>query len=450
MSANPVTPNAPFLSIGLTAPELCTRCGSCVGVCPVQALEPDARRFPKLLGERCISCGLCGAVCPGAKVNYGDLAEQVYGERFNERGFDGWVQRTYVGYAADERLRLGGAGGGMATGLLLHLLNTGAVDGCLVTRMNRERPWESEPFIATTYEELCASQGSRYAIVPMNRLWAELRGRPGRYATAILPCQTHGFRKLQSCDPGLAAKIVAVVGLFCGGSLEPNLSSEMLTMRGIRREDLALFKFRGGDWPGQMQAVLKNGQVRPLHYSNYKDGAYNYFTSLYMPERCQTCLDGSNEFADVSVSDAWTRDESGEYKFKNHSRLLVRTPRGAELVRQAAEAGAIVLKDVSADPSYKTHKMQTRRKGSLAPLRVARWEKAGRRVPTYDRSPPADATLKERWTERISSALLRAGKWKPFRMAVMGFLTSRCAIPLIRIRLYLKKRKYARRAKAKS
>jgi coenzyme F420 hydrogenase subunit beta len=448
MSAAPVTPTSPFLSIGLTAPELCTRCGSCIGVCPTQALELDKARFPKLLAERCISCGLCGAVCPGAKVNYGALAEQVYGERFSERGFDGQVQNTFVGYATDERLRTGGAGGGMATGLLHHLLKTGAVDGCLVTRMNHERPWEGEPFIATTYEELCESQGSRYAIIPMNRLWSELRNRPGRYAAAILPCQTHGFRMLQKCDPELAAKIVVVVGLFCGGSLEPVLSTEMLAVRGIKREDIALFKFRGGEWPGQMQAVLKDGRVLPLHYSNYKDGAYNYFTSLYMPERCQTCLDGSNEFADVSVSDAWTRDEKGEYKFKNHSRLLVRTPRGAEWVRQAAEAGTIVLKDVSADPSYKTHKLQTRRKGSLAPLRVARWAKAGRRVPAYDRAPPADATLKERLTERLSSALLRAGKWKPFRMAVMGFLTSRCAIPLIRIRLYLKKRKYQRRGKS--
>ncbi|HAL91923.1 MAG TPA: hypothetical protein DCM68_02725 [Verrucomicrobia bacterium] len=334
------------------------------------------------------------------------------------------------------------------TGLLHHLLKTGAVDGCLVTRMDRERPWAAEPFIATTFEELCASQGSRYSVIPLNRLWSEVRQRPGRYAVACLPCQTHGYRNLQRRDPALAAKLSVVIGLYCGGSLEPTLAPEMLAVRGIPREALADFKFRGGEWPGQMQAILKDGQVRPLHYSNYKDGAYNYLTSLYMPERCQTCLDGSNEFADVSVSDAWTRDEKGDYKFKAHSRLLVRTPRGADLVRRAAEAGDIVLQDVSSDPSYRTHKLQTRRKGSLAPLRVDRWRKAGRRVPGYDRGLPEDATFKERLAERLSSALLRAGKWKPFRMAAMGFLTSRYAIPLVKIRLYLKKRKYARRARA--
>ncbi|HMO50391.1 MAG TPA: Coenzyme F420 hydrogenase/dehydrogenase, beta subunit C-terminal domain [Kiritimatiellia bacterium] len=448
--SEPVTEASPFLSIAFSAPELCTRCGSCAGVCPTQAITTDERHYPVLIADRCIACGLCGAVCPGKEVNYGDLAEQVFGERFVDRGFDGWVEKTYVGFATDERLRRGGAGGGMVTGLLYHLLKSGAVEGCLVTRMNRERPWAGEPFIATTYEELCESQGSRYSIIPINTLWGELRKRPGRYAAAILPCQTHAYRKLQRHDPELAANITAVVGLFCGGSLEPNLTTEMLRMRGIKREDIRDFKFRGGEWPGQMQAVLKDGTAKPLHYSNYKDGAYNYFTSLYMPERCQTCLDGSNEFADVSVSDAWTRDEKGEYKFKEHSRLLIRTARGADLVRRAAEAGDIVIKDVSTDPSYKTHKMQTRRKGSLAPLRVDRWARAGRRVPVYDRGLPDDVTGKERLTERLSSALLYMGKWTPLRMAVMGFLTSRYAIPLIKIRLWLKKRKYARKRRGSS
>lgn len=443
--AEPVTPDAPFLSIAFTAKELCTRCGSCSGVCPTQAIEVTEDFYPWLLADRCIACGLCGAVCPGKDVQYGDLAEQVFGERFVDRGFDGWVEKTYVGFSTDEALRKGGAGGGVVTALLWHLLKSGQVDGCLVSRMRKDKPWLGEAFIATTYEELLESQGSRYHIIPMNTLWADLRERPGRFAAAILPCQTHGFRKLQQHDPELAAKITHVVGLFCGGSLEPNLTTEMLTMRGIRKDDIVDFQFRGGDWPGQMRAVFKDGSARPLHYSNYKDGAYNYFTSLYMPERCQTCLDGSNEFADVSISDAWTRDEQGEYKFKEHSRILIRTRTGMDVVHKAVSAGDLVVHDVTADPSYRTHKMQTRRKGSLAPLRVDRWKRAGRRVPAYDRGLPDDVTSKERLTERLSSALLRMGKWKPFRMGVMGFLTSRYAIPLIKIRIYLKKRKYARR-----
>lgn len=436
------------LSVAFRAPVLCTRCGSCTGVCPEDAIVTGQNGFPRLITEKCTQCGLCGDVCPGPAVDFGALGEQVFGERVADEGFDGHVRQTLVGHATDERLRAGGAGGGVVTGLLAHWLRSGAVDGCLVTRMNRERPWEGEPFIATTEDELRQSQGSRYHIIPVNALWSEVRKRPGRYAAALLPCQMHGFRNLQRTDPPLARRLARTVGLFCGGSLEPCLTREMMAMRRIRREDIVDFQFRGGEWPGRMQVILRDGRAVPLHYSNYKDGAYNYFTLLYMPERCQTCLDGSNEFSDVSVSDAWTRDERGEYKFANQSRILVRTPDGAGWIRDAVEAGALRTQDVTQDPSYRTHRMQTRRKGSLAPLRVERWKRAGRMAPDYDRPAPADATRKERIHERMASAVLRAGRWKPFRMAVMGFLTSWAAIPLIRIRLYLKKRKYARRRAA--
>ncbi len=445
-SGAPAAQDSSVLSIAFSARELCTRCGSCVGVCPVDAIELTDDAYPRLIPDRCIACGLCGAVCPGGAVNFGALARQVFHAPAEGQGFDGRTESTLVGYATDERMRMGGAGGGVVTGLLAHLLQRGEVDGCFVTRMRRDRPWEGEPFIATTVEELCESQGSRYHIIPMNSLWADLRKRkPGRYAAAILPCQMHGFRNLQREVPALAAQITHVIGLFCGGALERNLTAEMLAVRGIRCDEIRDFQFRGGEWPGRMQAVLKSGEARPLHYSNYKDGAYNYFTSLYMPTRCQTCIDGSNEFSDLSVSDAWTRNDKGEYIFKNQSRILVRTPRGAALVREAITAGALAVTNVSADPNYRTHRAQTRRKGALAPLRVARWKRAGRRVPEYDREAPTDATFQERIVERLASAMLRAGTWRPFRMGAMWFLTSRLAIPLIDLRIYLKKRKYARR-----
>ncbi len=441
--------DSPFLCVAFQDRSLCTRCGSCVGICPSSAISIGENFYPELDVKQCVACGLCQEVCPGEKITYGELAEQVFGERFVDLGFDGKVNKTLVGYSTESALRHGGAGGGVVTALLYHLLQTSQVDGCLVTRMNHSKPWLGEAFIATSFEELRESQGSRYSIIPVNSLWATLRKRPGKFAAAMLPCQIHAYRKLQQCDPELAAKITHVIGLFCGGSLEPDLTTEMLLVRGIKRSAITNFKFRGGDWPGQMQAVLKNGRVRPLHYSNYKDGAYNYFTSLYMPKRCQTCLDGSSEFSDVSVSDAWTRNEKGEYKFKEHSRILIRTENGANLIRSATKAGHLAVHDVSKDPSYKTHKMQTRRKGSLVPIRIARLQKAGHRVPQYDRNVPDDVTSKERIMERLSSAMLRAGKVKAFRILVMGFLTSKCAIPLIKVRLYLKKRKYQRRYAAK-
>lgn len=42
-------------------PERCVRCGRCVGVCPVQAL--DMRDMPVMNGNACVSCHACQEIC---------------------------------------------------------------------------------------------------------------------------------------------------------------------------------------------------------------------------------------------------------------------------------------------------------------------------------------------------------------------------------------------------
>ena len=183
-----------------------------------------------------------------------------------------------------------------------------------------------------------------------------------------------------------------------------------------------------------------------MHYSNYKDGAYNYLIGLYMPRRCQTCIDGSCEFSDISVSDAWTKDKEGKYKFKAHSKLLIRTKRGFEILESATKRGGVFVKDISNDRSYRTHKIQTKRKGTIAPLRVARLKKENVAIPIYDRHAP-EVTAKERLLERIVSFFLEMGQYKKLRYPVIKSLTSRYAKPIIRLRLFLKKRKYSKQVK---
>ena len=379
------------LSIAFTDRSLCTRSATCVGLCPSRALALDDEGYPIMPDPaKCTECGLCAKVCPGGTLDYGDLTEWTFGHRDDPDTFDGIVSETWIAHATDERMRAGGAGGGVVTALLWDQLKHGEVDGCIVTRMNPDRPWRGEPFIARSREDLLASQGSKYSIVPVNAILREALDEGGRYAFAALPCQVHGFRKAVAERPELAERIRSVVGLFCGGGLEPHLVPELLRTKGVRVGDIRDFQFRGGDWPGKMRAVLRDGAIRDMHYSNYKDGAYNYIVGIYMPPRCTTCLDGSCEFSDLSVSDAWTRDENGDYKFPRHSRILARTPRGVALLRRAIERGTLKGHDLAGDPNFaaQTHHLQTRRKGLNAPLRVARQARAGRPVPRYDRPVP--------------------------------------------------------------
>jgi len=433
-----------ILSIAFTNKELCTRCGTCVGVCPTGALTLDDDFYPELNPELCIECGLCAKTCPGGQVHFKDLTEITFGHREETGTFDGHVAKTFVGYAGDQKIRNGGAGGGVITALLWDLLNRGIVDGCIVTRMNPERPWEGQVFIARTYEELLESQQSKYIIIPVNSILQKIRQMKGRFAIAALPCQIHGLRLLQKEKPSLAKKIYAIIGLFCASSLEPYVTYEMLQARQIDRDKIKNFNFRGGKWPGKIRAILKNGQIKNLHYSNFKDGAINYLTYLYSPPRCQTCIDGVSEFADISVSDAWTRDEFGNYLFESQSRLLVRTPLGIKIMQEAIQSGALVAKDVTQNEQYQTHRLHTKKKGLKAPLRVARLLRQGKPAPIYDREV-ANATRQERIGERIESFIMSLGRRRATRYPLFKFLTSRYGIPFVKIRQHIKSKKYRKK-----
>jgi len=439
------------LSIAFTDRSLCTRSATCVGVCPEKAISLDEDLYPVILDpDKCTECGLCAEICPGGKVDYGELTRITFGEKTKDPAtFDGVVRETWMTHAADEGMRDRGAGGGVITALLWDLLKHGEVDGCIVTRMNPERPWLGEPFIARTYEDLLASQGSKYSIVPVNAIFQQVIEEGGTYAYAALPCQAHGFRVAAEKMPELKQRIACVVGLFCGGGLEPYLVPELLRTKGVRVADIRDFQFRGGDWPGKMRAIMKDGEVRDMHYSNYKDGAYNYIVGMYMPRRCATCLDGSCEFGDVAVSDAWTRDADGNYKFPRHSRVLARTTRGVELLKRAIERGTLVGHDLADDPNFaaQTHHLQTKRKGLNAPLRIERQARKGLRVPQVDRVCP-EASFKERMTERIVSFFLWLGTISWVRYPLIKILTSKAAIPLIHLRQFLKRRKYKKRKQA--
>ncbi len=443
-----MTAPSPLLAVAFREPDLCARSGTCVGVCPEDAITLDDQYYPVLDESRCTECGECGRVCPGGAVDFQALSQSSFGVD-DDNSFDGHIDHAYVGHAANETVHELGTGGGIITALAAFLLDQGEVDGVVVTRMRADKPWMGEPFIAHDSTSLMQSQGSRYTIIPLNQMIKTIKASQGKTAVVALPCHIHGLRKAMQHDDELRDKIPYLLGTFCGGALEPVVVPELLRTKHIPLDSITDFQFRGGEWPGQMRAVFADKPPQAVHYSNYKDGAYNYLIGIYLPKRCQICYDGSNLFADVAVGDAWTKSEDGSYKFKSQSRVMVRSKSGQALLEAAQNSGVLVLEDVSSDPSYKTHKMRTQRKGMNAPLRVARWQAKGLPVPEYDRPTP-ESTTKERLGERLVSSFLWTGQYPWLRYSITKLLTSKAMVPLIKLRLWRKKRKYQKRSSARS
>ena len=50
--------------------ELCDECGTCVSVCPKNAIVLTDK--PVISTERCVSCGICVSICPFGALSNSD------------------------------------------------------------------------------------------------------------------------------------------------------------------------------------------------------------------------------------------------------------------------------------------------------------------------------------------------------------------------------------------
>lgn len=430
------------LSCFFSYKNLCTRCGTCVGVCPFDALGMDDQGYPLLEKSKCTNCGLCQKVCPGGGVDFVTLSEHLFTTRTPPSDYLGHYKRAYVGYASNPQIRANASGGGVVTQLLLYLLERGHINGAIVATMDGKTPWKGVPVIATSKDQLMGSLQSKYTIIPMNAVFSQLRKKEGQFALVGLPCQVHGFRKLARVDRKLASRIKVVIGLYCVSNLEQQATLDLLRISKIPLNDVKRLEYRGGEWPGRIRVWLSNGSVKNLHYSDYKNGAINYLTRLYSPTRCQTCVDACAELADISVGDAWTRGTDGKYAYKNHSMILVRTHVGQSLVKEAEEDSQIVLKPISRNIAFQTHKPLNQRKKKYIPIRLARMKKKNKIVPIY-RSNFPQVALKDRVSEFLFSLSLLGSKSESLRYIILKFLLSPVGIVFIGLRTICKKARYS-------
>ena len=285
--------------------ELCTGCGTCVGLCPKEAIEMVIDRHkgiyvPQLDKERCNECGICFEVCPGHAVDFKYLNQEIFSKQTEDIILGNYLN-CYLGHATDYDIRFNSASGGLVTALLIFALEQGIINGALVTKMSEENPLEPEPFIARTREEIIAASKSKYCPVPANIALKEILKEEGKFAVVGLPCHTHGIRKAELVNKKLKGKIALHLGLICGHT--PNfMGTEFLLRRAnLTMDEVTSIDYRGKGWPGVMAIQSRSSQDIFIPYFD----AWRIFGYCFYPTRCILCCDGAAELAAISLGDAW-------------------------------------------------------------------------------------------------------------------------------------------------
>lgn len=318
---------------------LCTGCGACeslAGDALRMGLSPEGFMRPRRVGalsaasERAIL-----SVCTGRSLPPPPLADAPVHRIF------GRIVHMGRGHAADPVLRFRGATGGVLTALAVHLVESGRVEGVLQIATPPDDPMGSEPRFNTTREEILRAAGSRYGPAAPLKVVGELLDQGRRFAFVGKPCDVAALRRMALVDPRIDRQVPVMLAMFCGGS--PSIDSTHAVVRrfGEEPEDVVEFRYRGHGWPGPTYVRTVQGRE---HRQSYDDTWYSGLRYELM-FRCKICADGLSEHADVVAGDCWVMEngrpshrEAGD-GWNVH---IARTARGAELIRDAVAAGALV------------------------------------------------------------------------------------------------------------
>ena len=152
----------------LTKNKLCAGCGACISLCPVNALELKLDNkmgvyFPKLHERKCIECSICYRICP--IVSFINERVEKKALRYVDMLIGSYIN-CYVGHAKDYEIRYNASSGGIVTQLLVYALESGIIDGAIVTRNKKDKPFYPHQTLATTAEEILQSAGTKYFYSP--------------------------------------------------------------------------------------------------------------------------------------------------------------------------------------------------------------------------------------------------------------------------------------------
>jgi len=419
---------------------LCLRCGTCVGICPKDAIVLNKKYYPYFPDyEICNDCGLCLKVCPGIEVNFPEIVKQTFGEIDYDFYANGFFTNLYIGKTTDENILIKASSGGVITQILDFLINENIIQGAIVTISDPKKPWKAKPILAKTSEEILESAQSKYSVSPVNFLLKEIENFEGKIAYVGLPCHIHGLKKAFSSKRNIKNKIYLIIGLLCSTNVTEVATKDMLWASKINERDVKKIEFRKGEWPGKTEVTLKNGSQKELHHLSHKEGAYVFLSRLYPCSRCLYCIDASNEFADISVGDPWIKDKKGNYKYTGGWSLVIeRTNKGKEVISHINSKNKLLLKQIPKNELLESNKSVVYTKKKINFKRIERERKGDKIIPNYHLKIP-DFKTNDLVREKFYESTLIFRKNRFFQKLIVKLLVSRFGLILIYIKRLIRK-----------
>src|SRR5919109_850571 len=222
----------------IVATDVCCGCAACVLVCPHKVLDYDFgmekpfqtdEERPDDCSHGIKGCTLCAQACPRLdhdagiwRWNWPQLEEQLFGRTRNPDEIFGVAREVVVARAAQDSVVAAAQDGGIATALILHGLETGALDGAVVSGYDGKTQM-TEPKLIKTAEDALATAKSRYTYAPTPLAMKEaFEQKLRKIALVGVSCEITAAPKMTYAGVRKwSNRIALTVGLMCSETFLP-------------------------------------------------------------------------------------------------------------------------------------------------------------------------------------------------------------------------------------
>ena len=337
----------------------CCECGTCVLVCPHNVIEyvdgkPKQTAKATAPFDYCgisegIGCDVCAQVCPRLSPREFELHEELVRAQAGTvfQGGFGPYQEMFVARARDPRILERCQDGGVVTAMLVHGLESGRLDGAVVSAADADKPCSPRPTLERTVEGVIAAAGSWYTYCPNDlALAAAVEANCRRVGFVGVPCQITPVFKAESCDPAFLEgerkkpkhierqrrslkdpvdRVALRIGLLCSEVFD---FDGLMTGKIEREMGIPLSEVRKFNVKGEVLVYRRDGGLVKIPLAEAQEHA--------RPE-CHHCGDFSAELADVSCGGVGAMD---------WTITIARTDRGREFLSAMIEAGLLEVRPI--------------------------------------------------------------------------------------------------------
>ncbi|MHC8608822.1 Coenzyme F420 hydrogenase/dehydrogenase, beta subunit C-terminal domain [Paenarthrobacter ureafaciens] len=361
---------------GVTESGRCSGCGACALISPSIALNLSKDGFVRPVLALPVSdkedrqlVREFKRICPGIGLDARQLSapntHPLFGKYFG----------VWTGFASDNQVRYTGSSGGVLTALSLWLLESGRASQVLGVGAMNGTPARSVPVRIVSREEALAASGSRYA--PVGNASQYNRGDESTVFVGK-PCEAYAVSRLED---GTGTNEPVRLSFFCAGTPSQLATDSLIEEMGGSPENIRSLRYRGNGWPGNFRFEAHDGGAAEVSY----DDSWGKHLGRKLQWRCKVCVDGTGEFADISVGDFWETDSKGYPSFSDrqgNSIVIARTARGLAIIQEAMSAGVLELTDGRIDALMTVQPLQRIRRTTIIGRLLGRLL-AGYRVPVY-------------------------------------------------------------------